>query len=251
VIDELRAHGVVVVASAGNDHGAVTRPANCRGVVAVAALNRDGFKTHYSSFGPQVTLATVGGDDAAGAWGAWLGDGGLLGIAHFGRTQPEVSGYARHAGTSFAAPLVAGTMSLMLSVNPQLSVERLIAGVTVTARPHVRSPWLAACGFDNPGRCLCGTSSCGAGILDAEQALIYAADPDAYAVPARQAEVLDNDELRAAAAQGADRPAAAPDVPEPATGGGSIDALALAALLAALAAPSAPRRRSIRPPRGR
>ncbi len=68
-IDELRSLGVLVVAAAGNSRGAVTRPANCRGVVAVAALNRDGFKAHYSSFGPEVTLATVGGDDVGGPWG--------------------------------------------------------------------------------------------------------------------------------------------------------------------------------------
>ena len=50
-IDELARLGVVVVAAAGNEHGAVSRPANCRGVIGVAALNRDGFKASYSNFG--------------------------------------------------------------------------------------------------------------------------------------------------------------------------------------------------------
>jgi serine protease len=44
-IDELRAHGVLVVAAAGNGRGAVTRPANCRGVVAVAAASRPTIRT--------------------------------------------------------------------------------------------------------------------------------------------------------------------------------------------------------------
>jgi len=237
-IDELHARGVVVVAAAGNEHGAVLRPASCRGVVAVAGLNRDGFKTHYSSFGPQVTLATVGGDDAGGVWGPLLTDQGLLSIANEGRTVPAGAGYARHTGTSFAAPLVAGTLSLMLSVNPSLSANRLVAGLTVSARPHVRSPWIADCSFENPGRCLCTTATCGAGILDAEQALLYAADPAAYAVPARGAEVLDNDELRQAAALGPDRPGQAAVVPEQ-TGGGALpwtQLLALALVLPALRA---------------
>lgn len=234
-IDELRTLGVVVVAAAGNEHGAVLRPASCRGVVAVAALNRDGFKTHYSSFGPQVTLATVGGDDSGGTWGGLLTDHGLLTVANQGRTEPGQPGYARHAGTSFAAPLVAGTLSLMLSVNPSLDVDHLVAGVTVSARPHVRSPWIGECSFANPGRCLCTTATCGAGMLDAEQALIYASDPQAYAVPARQAEVIDNAEVRAAAALGADRPAQDAVVPEPASGGGAVDTGALLVLLAALA----------------
>jgi serine protease len=229
-IDELHARGVVVVAAAGNEHGAVLRPASCRGVVAVAGLNRDGFKTHYSSFGPQVTLATVGGDDAGGVWGPLLTDHGLLSIANQGRTTPADAGYARHTGTSFAAPLVAGTLSLMLSVNPTLSANRLVAGLAVSARPHVRSPWIAECSFDNPGRCLCTTATCGAGILDAEQALLYAADPAAYAVPARGAEVLDNDELHQAAALGPDRPGQPAVVPEP-TGGGALPWTQLLALV--------------------
>lgn len=244
-IDELRALGVVVVASAGNEHGAVQRPANCRGVVAVAALNRDGFKAHYSNFGPQVTIATVGGDSDGGAWGALLGDGGLLTLHNAGRTAPDAPGYARHAGTSFAAPLVAGTLSLMLSVNPALDVDHLVAGLTATARPHVRSPWLPACGNDNPGRCLCTASTCGPGMLDAEQALIYAAAPEAYAVPARQAEVLDNDDLRRASALGADLPAQAAAAYEPTgSGGGSLDGGALFGLAAVLAALTAFRRRA-------
>ncbi len=236
VIDELHARGVIVVAAAGNEHGAVLRPASCRGVVAVAGLNRDGFKTHYSSFGPQVTLATVGGDDAGGVWGALLSDRGLLTIANQGLTGPAGAAYARHTGTSFAAPLVAGTLSLMLSVNPTLDADRLVAGLTVSARPHVRSPWIADCSFDNPGRCLCTTATCGAGMLDAEQALRYAADPAAYSVLARGAEVLDNDELRQAAALGPDRPGQAAVVPEAASGGGALPAGSLLALALALAA---------------
>ena len=65
-MEELRAHGVVVVAAAGNEWRAPTRPANCPGVVGVAGLNRDGFKANYSNFGAQLTasgIATVAGDD--------------------------------------------------------------------------------------------------------------------------------------------------------------------------------------------
>jgi len=233
-IDELHAIGVVVVAAAGNGHGAVTRPASCAKVVAVAALNRDGFKTSYSSFGPQVTIATVGGDDASGAWGALLSDQGLLTIVNHGLAGPGAAGFARSAGTSFAAPIVAGTISLMWSVNPALSVDQVVAGITVSARPHVTSPWIAACSFANPGRCLCSTATCGAGILDAEQAMLYASAPANYAVPARSAEILDNTDLREAAALGPDRPGQAVSVPEPPSGGGG--SLQLGGLLALLAA---------------
>jgi serine protease len=193
-IDELRALGVLVVAAAGNGQGAVTRPANCRGVVAVAALNRDGFKARYSNFGPEVTLATVGGDSA----GPPLGDGGLLSVYNTGVTGQGDAVYARSFGTSFATPIVAGTAGLMLALNPQLTVDQLIDGLRRSARPHVRSPWLAACSSDNSASCLCTAATCGAGMLDAEQALFYARDPAAYVPPARGAEVLDNAELAAA-----------------------------------------------------
>lgn len=226
-IDELRALGVLVVAAAGNGQGVVTRPANCRGVVAVAALNRDGFKARYSNFGPEVTLATVGGDNA----GPLLSDGGLLGIYNAGTTTPGEGIYARSFGTSFATPVVAGTAALMLSVNPALTVDQLIVGLRRSARPHVTSPWLAACSMDNSATCLCTTGTCGAGILDAEQALFYARDPQGYVAPARSAEVLDNAELEQSALtpQASPRPALEAE----ATGGGASGVPWLLALAAA------------------
>ena len=139
----------MVVAAAGNGQGAVTRPANCRGVVAVAALNRDGFKAHYSNFGPEVTLATVGGDDVGGPMGTLIADGGLLTLYNSGVTAAGEHIYARSFGTSFATPIVAGTAALMLSANPGLTVDQVIAGLAASARPHVRSPWLASCSADN------------------------------------------------------------------------------------------------------
>ena len=237
VIDELHARGVMLVAAAGNGQGAVTRPGNCRGVVSVAALNRDGFKARYSNFGREVTLATVGGDSA----GPHLSDGGLLSLYNAGITEQGEGIYARSFGTSFATPIVAGAAALMLSINPGLSVDQLINGLRKSARPHVLSPWLTSCSMDNSATCLCTTATCGAGMLDAEQALYYARDPDSYVAPARNAEVLDNAELAAAAAE---TPQASPQpTPDAAagTGGGALGLpwlLALACALGALA-PSA------------
>ena len=209
-VDELRGHGVVVVAAAGNDHGAVARPANCNGVVGVAALNRDGFKTHYSSFGGALAnsgLATVGGDDGrSGAWRELLADGGLVTVWNAGATGVGEAGYAKLFGTSFAAPLVSGTISLMLGVNPALTVEQLIDGLRKTARPHVVSTLIGPCSDANPGRCICSTQSCGAGMLDAEQALQYAANPGSYVAPVRALQQLDTAEIRQAVALGPDLP---------------------------------------------
>jgi serine protease len=206
-IDELHALGVLVVAAAGNGHGAPVRPASCRGVVAVGALNRDGFKATYSNFGTGVTIATVGGDDDENGWGPYLADSGLLALSNAGATTIGEPGFARHYGTSFAAPIAAGAAALMLAADPGLGPDELVAGLRASARPHVASPWLPACGPADPGRCACSTTTCGAGILDADQAVAWAqarAAGSDWTPPAWRTPELDTPELRQAAASGPD-----------------------------------------------
>lgn len=208
-IDELRALGVVVVAAAGNTPGRVTRPASCRGVVGVVALNRDGFKAGYSGFGPELAasgVATVGGDDASGAWGSVLGDGGMLTLGNAGRTTPGAPNHVSVFGTSFAAPLVAATVALMVQANPDLDHDDLLAGLRRSARPHVSSRMMPACSATDPGRCICSAAMCGAGILDVRHALQLAQDPDAYTRPNWPAVELAAPALEGVAALGPDRP---------------------------------------------
>ena len=207
-IDELAEHGVVVVAAAGNQHAAPMRPANCTGVIGVAALNRDGFKATYSNFGAGLVVATVGGDpDDEGAWGAIVGDDGLVTLDNAGRTAPGAGRYARVFGSSYSAPIVAGAISLMLSASPALTRDQIIAGLRQSARPHVTSPTIAACAADNPGRCICTTQTCGAGILDVAEAVRYAqsiSDRSVFTPKRWPVEVIANAEVSAAVALGAD-----------------------------------------------
>lgn len=165
-IDELATLGVVVVAAAGNEQTTPTRPASCAGVVGVAALARDGFKAGYSNFGARVVISTVGGDPDI--------DDGLLTVFNTGLESPDTASYGRMFGTSFSAPIVSGVISLMLSANSRLSVPQIIGGLQVTARPHVQAGNLPFCSVNNPGACVCTTSTCGAGVLDAEAAVRYA-----------------------------------------------------------------------------
>lgn len=247
-IDELLALGVIVVAAAGNELGAPTRPANCNGAVGVTALNRDGFKANYSNFGAPIAISTVGGDPKSlGAWGPFLGDTGILVLDNCGTTAPLPNSacatlaqprlpYANVFGTSFSAPIVAGAAGLMLSVNPALSAAELVQGLKVSARPHVTSTKIAACSADNPGRCLCTTATCGAGILDVEQALLFARDPAAYVPPPRQPALVDSAALDAAIASGGLQDEHAqvvtPAPPPPSGGGGGASSPAWLLLLA-------------------
>lgn len=240
-IDDVRAApggGAVVVAAAGNDWGAPSRPANCQRVIGVAALNRDGFKTNYSNFGSLLAIATVGGDDNDGAWGGLLADSGILTIGNGALTSPTdctapgANCYYYHFGTSFSAPIVSGAISLMLSVNPDLTLAQIEQGLARSARPHVTSSVVGfgQCSDSNPGRCLCTTRTCGAGILDAPQALAYAQNPSGYTRLNWPAVDIDTTELRAAVALGPDRPANPVPTPASSGGGGAMSAVWLAAL---------------------
>ncbi len=178
-VNELAQRGVVVVAAAGNGSNGVgaaslSRPASCSGVVAVTALAQDGLKAEYSNFGAQVTVSTVGGDP--------LVDDGILTVTNAGTRGPVSPplpnlGYAGVFGTSFATPIVSGVVSLMLSVNSNLTVNQVIAGLRSSAVAHVRDTNVATCSASNTGACACTTSTCGAGILDAVGALQYAVNP--------------------------------------------------------------------------
>lgn len=249
-IDELAAtRGAVVVAAAGNENGAPTRPANCAGVIGVGALNRDGFKASYSNFGPQVVVSTVGGDPVwIGAWGQWLGDDGLLTLVNLGAREAGPEGYGNVSGTSFSAPVVSGVVGLMLSVNPNLTAAQVIQGLRLSARPHVTSNLIGICSDARPGRCICTATTCGAGMLDAYEALVYAGNPTGYVAPNWPLVVIDSPEVVAAVALGADLPPNPPAGPIQNggdSGGGALgwawlSGLALAVVV--LARRSGPRR---------
>lgn len=207
-IAELRAAGVMIVAPAGNERSAVGRPANCAGVFGVASLNRLGMKALYSNYGSEVALATVGGDDDQGrTCDKLLADSGILSVSNrpAGSASNDYSlAYASASGTSFAVPIVAATASLMLAVNPSLTLAQIETGLKASARPHVAVPALGTCSaLTNFSRCACTTGTCGAGILDAPQALAYAAAPASYVAPTRGAVSLSGSAIdQCAAAMG-------------------------------------------------
>jgi serine protease len=118
--NEARAQGVLVVASAGNANSDVpSYPASYDGVVSVAATTIDRTRAPYSNFGPLIDVAAPGGDgvdrDRDGfpeAVASTIGsdDGGSIEF-----------GIGLLAGTSMAAPHVAGVMALMKSLYPALA----------------------------------------------------------------------------------------------------------------------------------
>jgi serine protease len=172
-INYANTQGAVVVAAAGNYYPPIDasnfEPANCSGVIPVAATNRGGSLAFYSSYGSIVKISAPGGEMS------YAGDpGGILSTMNTGTTtpvaSPEGDEYVYDQGTSMAAPHVTGVVSLMFSVNPTLTPEQVLSILQSTARP-----------FPSGNSCF-GTNLCGSGILDAGAAVVAARALNTYAL---------------------------------------------------------------------
>nr|AGU10519.1 Subtilase family [uncultured organism] len=145
-INGARSRGAVVVVAAGNANvdAASSTPANCAGVITVAAVGRSGGKASYSNYGSVVDVAAPGGDNGAG----------ILSTLNSGSAGPASDSYAYYMGTSMATPHVAGVAALMLAANPNLTPDEVEAKLKSSVRAF-------------PAAC----SGCGAGIIDAQAAV--------------------------------------------------------------------------------
>jgi len=195
-IDYALSKGISVVVAAGNESADVagSAPANCNGVISVAALNQLGDLTYYSNYGKSVTLAAPGGQQVFDSlvkdptngletpikltldWGIWS-------TVNTSTTSPDKGEmtYASEQGTSMAAPVVSGVVSLMYAADRK---HKLTPGLVIkilqdTARQFIPTkPILVISSiydWSNEIPTSCTTDrlgECGAGVVDAKLAIM-------------------------------------------------------------------------------
>jgi serine protease len=196
VISALAARGVLVVVSAGNEGGPVGSPANCAGAAAVTGLRHAGTKVGFASLGQQVAVGAPGGNCVNIAGGPCLFS--IDTTYNTGTQAPAAHGYTNqinvNVGTSFAAPIVSGIVALMAGANGNLNAAQLRARLREGATapfPQSTDPTVPMCHVPTgpndvqASECNCTTSTCGAGMANAQGALAAALRPiAALAAPA-------------------------------------------------------------------
>lgn len=153
VINDAIARGVVVVAAAGNQDGIdVSRrtPANCAGVVRVAAHTRFGDYASYTNKGTSITISGPGGQTSSAPPNG--SDGGVISTIGNGA-------YGAKPGTSMAAPHVSGVVALVRTRFPNYTPNN-VAGVLFSSARQ----------FPYSSNCF-AAGNCGPGMLDGQSAV--------------------------------------------------------------------------------
>jgi Subtilase family len=113
------AKGSIIVAAAGNDDcNCMVYPGAYEEVVSVGALDTNNTRASFSSYGSSLDISAPGVSIAGPTWTSNNGSSAYV---------------AGSAGTSFAAPIVAGTLSRMSGASDPLSASQRIAMLTENA----------------------------------------------------------------------------------------------------------------------
>lgn len=187
-VNEITARGVLIVASAGNDGGLVSAPANCAGVLGVAGLRHIGTKVGFSNLGPELSIGAPGGNCVNTGFGQPC----LFPIVvatNTGATTPGGSSYTNqinfNVGTSFSAPQAAAAAALMRAINTRLApsqvitlLKRTAVAFPVNGDPAIPNCHVPASAADlQTGECNCTKQTCGAGMLNTAAAVNAAQRP--------------------------------------------------------------------------
>lgn len=118
---------IFVVAAAGNNfHKPLPEPANCQGVISVGAVDAENRIEVYSALDPRTTLYAPGGGKRLSSDAPWSVNKLMVATYDLDFLGTErATALERAVGTSFAAPVVAGFISLWLSQTPHKQLSDL------------------------------------------------------------------------------------------------------------------------------
>ena len=121
--------GVVVLFASGNENKSLDLPgindeSEIAEVIGVSASDETGSRVNFSNYGRNIDIMAPGINifslDTTGTEGSYGGQ--------------KFQNYRAHQGTSFATPIAAGVVALMLAVNPSLTPKEVRTIITETAQ---------------------------------------------------------------------------------------------------------------------
>jgi len=121
MVDKAAAKGVVVVVSAGNrGTEGIGAPADGKNLISVGALSNDNVNARFSSQGPSSD-------------GRVKPDISALGVNNYVASHLGVANFTQMSGTSFACPLAAGGVALLMQAHRDWTPEQVYEAVLATA----------------------------------------------------------------------------------------------------------------------
>ena len=181
-VAQANALGAVVVVAAGNQNANTSgySPGNCPGVITVASNGVTSRRAYYSNFGDGIEISAPGGGVYAndGSGGAQIYDGFIWQAVNPSDTTPlpaaqiapdgSNGGYGGSAGTSQAAPHVAGVVALLQGARLDAGMPLLTPAEVLEVLQDTVTPFTVAPAASQP---------IGPGIVNAAGAVAKAIEP--------------------------------------------------------------------------
>lgn len=145
LIHKIVKKNIFVVAAVGNHYQKkMAEPANCEGVISVGAVDAENNIAAYSALDARTVVYAPGGGASSFGFASWRVNKLKVATLNTGLGGAEQAvGEFRGVGTSYAAPVVSGFISLLLSHRPDWTpadFKQNLASLTRAVNPSDKCP---------------------------------------------------------------------------------------------------------------